>query len=677
MHRRGDGGGRDAADLTGPGALAVALACSAAAAGSAVGGRAATARRLLWGAAVALSVAVVSLATALLGGDWSLVYVADYTSRDTPWAYRLAALWGGMEGSLLVWAWLLSLWAVAAARWARPRSAAVTALPAAAVLAVVVGLLLWAASPFARLEVPAIDGGGLTPVLRHPAMLYHPVLLYIGQAGLIVPFAIALGARAGGVPATQWVPEARRWMLVSLAVLAVAVVAGAHWAYVNLGWGGYWAWDPVENAALLPWLAGAAFLHLGGRCLSPPSAVDRPAGGDLVVQRCWSEAGRPPRRVAPNAKDTSLLARRPVAGRGDTGAGPARLAALSFGLALGGAVLTRSGSTGSVHAFAEAGTVGAVLAGLLAVVVAAVVLVEVRARSASSCADGPTGGDVYTLAATLLGGVVAVVGAGTIIPLVREGGSLVEGRYFAVTALPFALALLALAGVGPRWRGRATPLRRFVPALAGVPAGVAAAATVGRPLAVVGAALGGSTAGLTVAEAADRGWRRCGGLLVHLGVAVLLVGVLATSAATRDRGVLGPDQAVTVAGYTLRLVALAPGDAEGPGAAVTATIAVQRGEEQVATLRPKAMLSGAGQRVSVSGLRSTPLEDLQVTLRVVGPQGDGAVVDVAVTPLMQWVWWGGLLMAAGLALSLAGGGFTPVEAGEGKRQTTREVQWTP
>ena len=607
----------------------MALACSVAAA--ALSSRATVARRLLGVAAGAFTVAVVSLAAALLQGDWALVYVADYTSRDTPWPYRLAALWGGMEGSLLVWGWVLALWAVAAARWARPRTALVTAVPAA-VLAVVAGLLLWAASPFDRLEVPAIDGGGLTPVLRHPAMLYHPLLLYLGQAGLIVPFALALGARAGGVPADQWLPGARRWMLAALAVLAAAVVAGAHWAYVELGWGGYWAWDPVENAALLPFLAGAAFLH---------------------------------------------LARRPVAG-GAGGAGPARLAALTFGLAMGGAVLTRSGSTASVHAFAEAGTVGVALTGLLAVLVGAAVAVEVRARRAASAGgSAATGGDVYVLAAALLDGVVAVVGAGTVLPLVRDDGSLVAGRYFAVTALPFALALLALAGVGPRWRGRSTPLRRFVPAVAGVPTGVWAAASVGRPLAVVGAALGGATAGLTVAEMAERDWRRWGGLLAHLGAAVLLVGVLATSAATRDRGVLGPDQAVTVAGYTLRLVSLTPADAEGPGAAVTATVAVERGGEQVATLRPKAMLSGLGQRVSVSGLRSTPWEDLQVTLRVVGPGGDGAVVDVAVTPLMQWVWWGGLLIAAGLALSVANARFTPVPVRVGQRQTTREVQWTP
>ncbi|MFP5317259.1 MAG: cytochrome c-type biogenesis CcmF C-terminal domain-containing protein [Acidimicrobiia bacterium] len=638
MHRGGDGGGRDAADLTGPGALAVALACSVAAAALAVTGlrgpnvvtglRGPTARRLVGVAAAALTVAVVTLAAALLRGDWSLVYVADYTSRDTPWPYRLAALWGGMEGSLLVWGWVLSLWAVAAARWARPWAPAVTAVPAA-VLAVVAGLLLWAASPFDRLEVPAIDGGGLTPVLRHPAMLYHPVLLYAGQAGLVVPFALALGARAAGLAAGEWVPAARRWMLGSLAVLAVAVVAGAHWAYVNLGWGGYWAWDPVENAALLPWVAGVAFLH---------------------------------------------LARRSGAGSGG-GAGPARMAALTFGLALGGAILTRSGGTGSVHAFAEAGTVGVVLGGLLAAVVAAVVVVEWRApRSVPS-----TGGDVYVLAAALLGGVVAVVGAGTVLPLVGDDGSLVAGRYFAVTALPFGLALLALAGVGPRWRGRSTPPGRFLPALAGVPAAMAAAGVGGRPLVVLGAGLGGATAGLTVAEVAERGWawRRCGGLVAHLGMAVLLVGVLATSAATRERGVLGPGQDMAVAGYTLRLAAVTPADAEGPGAAVTATVAVERGGERVATLRPKAMLSGAGQRVSVSGLRSTLLEDLQVTLRAVGPQGDGAVVDVAVTPLVQWVWWGGLLVAVGLALSVASGGFTPIGPGVGEAQSTREVQWTP
>jgi cytochrome c-type biogenesis protein CcmF len=610
----------------GPAAVDLALVGFAgAAAFSAAGGLFVSwGRRCLVVSVGLLTVALVVLARALLERDWSLAYVVDYTSRATPWAYRLAALWAGMAGSLLVWTWLLGLWAVAGALWCRRRFPALSRplqVALAVVLAVPAAALVWASRPFTRLAIPGIDGAGLTPVLRHPAMLYHPLLLYSGQVATAVPFALAVAARWLRVPSATWVPAARRWMLGAVALLGVAMVAGAHWAYVELGWGGYWAWDQIENAALLPWLAGLAFLHLARRPSETPSAPE-----------------------------------------------VARVAAATFGLALGGALLTRSGVASSVHAFAEGAAVGRVLAGGMVALLAAWVWLELRARRAAGgrtedrrATAAVSQDGALVVAALLVGALVAVIGLGTVLPVVRRAltgdRSVLTGRYFATVTWPLALVLLALIGVGPRLRP-ALVWRRFRPALVGVPAVAVAWWWYDRPsaLAVTAAGLGAAAAALIVAELRDRRRRArgAGGLVAHLGVAVLLVGVTGTATGVHRDTVVGPDRDAHVRGYTLHLERLVAIDGDGPGAAVEAALSVERHGHHLATLRPRALVAADNQRVSVAGLRSTPFEDLDVTLRAVGPDGREAVVAVSVVPLAWWVWWGGLVVVAGLVLSLAG-----------------------
>ncbi|MEA2686759.1 MAG: cytochrome c-type biosis protein CcmF, partial [Actinomycetota bacterium] len=290
------------------------------------------------------SVGLVALAWALVTEDYSLVYVADNASRDTTWPYRLAGLWGGMSGSLLLWTWMLAGWSLLASRSVRrrrPELAGGTQAVLALEAAVFLGLLVTVSRPFATLAVPAIDGGGLTPILRHPAMLYHPPLLYAGYVGLAVPAAIAVAALTSAAGAARdWIGVARRFMVPSLVLLAVGLTAGAHWAYVELGWGGYWAWDPVENGALLPWLAGIAFLHSALLATRRPGLWPEPVAGRLPrakdpaasppLDGLWREsvAGRPLR-----AKDAAAhpaldgLGRETGASRPrrdtDAGAGPA------------------------------------------------------------------------------------------------------------------------------------------------------------------------------------------------------------------------------------------------------------------------------------------------------------------------------------------------------------------
>ena len=611
-------------DSLGPAALLVALTGAGATVVLSLRGRSVAAGRALGLTFFGLCVALVLLATALVTVDGSFTYVADHTSRATPWPYRLAGLWGGMAGSLLLWTWMAAVWAMAAGRALRRRVPELIGRAHTvfgAYLGLFCGLLVVVSRPFDRLAIPALDGGGLTPVLLHPAMLYHPPLLYAGAVGLLVPFALAAAAltRRGGSD-EHWRAPAVRSAKVSLVLLSAGLLAGAHWAYVELGWGGYWAWDPVENGGLLPWLAGVAFLHAA-------VAAGRGGGG-------------------------SATASGPAAG----------LAALAFGLGLLGSFLTRSGASASVHAFAESRAVGWVLGtALVAVTIGAiVVLARHRHRRTTgprwswSAAGGLRANNVLLL------GLVVVIGFGTVYPVLARWLTgervVVTGSYFALVATPFAVVMLALLGVGPRLRSVVVPApevrRRMRPAAAGLLASAVAGIRFAerRPLAVVLVGLAGAAAALTVAE-----WRRQRGAkwpLAHLGVAVMLAGVAGTTTGTQLTTSLAPGQEVVVRGWTLVLVDVVPAAAPDGGRAARANLVLRRGGDEVARLAPVALVSAVGERVSVAALRSTPLADVQVALRAVGEGGATAVVEVGVHPLMQLVWWGGLLLVAGLARSM-------------------------
>ena len=534
-------------------------------------GRTVAAGRAVLVALGGLSVALVVLGVALVRVDGSLAYVADHTSRATSWPYRLAGLWGGMEGSLLLWTWMAAAWAAAGGLVVRRRAPELTGVVhcvLGAYLVVFCGLLVLVSRPFDRLAIPAIDGGGLNPVLLHPAMLYHPPLLYAGAVGLLVPFALAVAGmvRRRG----DWLPPAVRAASVSLVLLGGGLLAGAHWAYVELGWGGYWAWDPIENGGLLPWLAGVAFVH------------------------------------------AAVVARR----RGGPSGAAAGLAVLAFVLGLLGSFLTRSGASVSVHAFAEAPAVGWVLGLVLAATTVAAVLLLFRRRTPAPPVAIVSGQGAVVANNVLLVGLAVVIGFGTVFPLLAGDGVIVTGRYFALVAAPLAVALLALLGVGPRlrWAGGVDG-RRLRPAVAGL----LAAAVAGiwfverRPLAVLMVGLAGAAAALTVAE-----WRRrprARWPIAHLGVAVLLAGVAGTTTGVHVAVPLGPGDEVEVRGWTLQLIDVVPVAAPDGGRAAQANLLLRRGGQTVATLRPVALVSDRGQRVSVAALRSTPLSDVQVALR--------------------------------------------------------------
>jgi cytochrome c biogenesis factor len=379
----------------------VAIAALLAAGGLAVTGRPTPARRIGSVAAGAAVLAVAALGWTLATGDFTMAYVAAVTDRSTSWPYRLAGLWGGMGGSLLLWSALVALWGCRRSVEGVERAAGAWLAAAFLLIAVVF------ATPWHRLAAPAIDGLGSTPILRHPAMLYHPPILYVGLTSLVVPWAAVLAAGMGRRTEPGADVRLRRNLLFSLGVLTLGMVAGAHWAYVELGWGGFWAWDPVENTALLPWLAVLGALH------------------GLVSRRRHGRAAL----AAP------------------------MLASVALALAVLGTMLTRSGAAPSVHAFGEDVAVGRALVVLTGVVVA-VSAVAVTRLAWGHEVFGPRPDPVSPdrrLEATavrvqpwLAGFALLVVLAGTLRPLVGGDDVAVEGRYYSSLLAPVGIAAVIL-----------------------------------------------------------------------------------------------------------------------------------------------------------------------------------------------------------------------------------------
>ena len=599
--------------------------------------------RALTAAAVLLGVAFGALGWALLTGDYSLEYVARATSRSMSWPYRLGSLWSGMEGSLLLWCWLLAVGTcVAAARLRQAVGASEEGAPdgvrlragAQAVSAALVGaatlLVLTVADPFAPLAVPALDGGGLTPILEHPALLYHPPILYLGQTLLAVPFAVTVAALVLNRLDDAWLTVTRRFALAAWVALSAGMVSGAHWAYQELGWGGLWAWDPVENASLVPWLATTAFLHSA-----------------MVVER-----------------------------RGRLRAWTAGLALAVFALALVGAYLTRSGATGSVHAFAEARTIGiAFLAAVAVVVLGGGLLLGRRWRHLGPgwAPHGLASREAALLAnnAVVLAGLV-VVTTGTLAPLLSKAIGAnqftVAPRFFAAfTALP-GLAALALAGIGPvlPWSGRRAESRGHLrTAGVGAALGVAAAAVLGvvTPIVLPAALAAGATVALSArqtlsARQAARVRRRSRALaacLAHLGLALALFGIAASTAGSEITGPLGTGEELTLGRYRLVHEGLIQRLGERR-TSVRVQLGVFLADRRVGTLRPGLDTfhgaGGSGAPLPEAALRSTPREDLLVTVVRIDLDRGVAVVDVFRRPLVLWVWIGGILVVAGGAVAL-------------------------
>ncbi len=544
--------------------------------------------------------ATAILTAALLTGDFSLAYVAETTSLATPWPYRLAALWGGMDGSLLFYtAMLLVIGALSLRAAVAVRTASVVGLG----LLLITALL---ANPFVVTDIPAVDGVGLLAILQHPAMIYHPPILYLGLTVLVVPFSLTAAHLLRATDRERWLGQVRRWFYVSWALLIFGMAAGANWAYVELGWGGYWAWDPVENTALMPWLAVTIFLHT--------SRVEESTGR----LRRWN----------------------------------ALFAALPFALTVLGVYLTRSGVTGSIHSFAEDPVVGQVL------LVAAGIAIILAAVGALRSPPGETWKQFrldrsgwLALNGALLSAVLVFVTAGSAYPafasVFLNRSVIVDSRYFVLTALPIAMVVAFSVYLA---------LGRSAMLFAGLTAVTLAAATlVSGPHPGVFLLAPALASALLLARLASR--RRSAprvlvSRLAHLGMALFLVGVGGSALGDDFTGSMRPGDSVSVAGKEVRLEYVELGEAdrylfvrggfdiEGR----TATPEIRAYEQQALPVAEPALLAGLSQ-------------DVIVAISLLFPDGETVEVSVFVRPLVMWVWVGAIVMGlAGLVALFGRGG---------------------
>ena len=584
-----------------------------------------------------IAFAYVVLTIGFVSQDFSQRYVAENSNSLLPVVYRYTAVWGAHEGSLLLWTLILAAWTAAVARFSRSLPPQVVARVLGVMGVVSVGFLaflVFTSNPFQRLLPAAAEGRDLNPLLQDPGMIIHPPMLYLGYVGFAVPFAFAIAAllgsnaQAGSPDAARdmgdWLRWTRPWTNVAWAFLTLGIALGSWWAYYELGWGGWWFWDPVENASFMPWLAGTALLH-----------------SQAVTEKRGSFPG------------WTLL-----------------LAIAAFSLSLLGTFLVRSGVITSVHAFASDPTRGVFILVFLGIVIGgSLLLYALRAPGEGGKPFAASSRETLLLINNLLlSAACAMVLIGTLYPLLADALSLgkisVGPPYFALlfTVLMAPMVLLLPFGPLARWQQQDAPqlLRLLLPWL-GLAVGLGIAAFFLAPqgrwkvAAGVGAAawvgLGTLRFAWTRIRGAAPGTRftaEMGGMvLAHLGVSVFLAGALLVEGLNHQRELaLSPGQSIALGGYDFRFEGVA--HREGPNfSADRGTVVVSRDGAPVATLHPeKRTYASGGQVMTEAALLPGARRDLYVALGE--PLGGSAwAVRVHVKPYVRWIWLGALLMGLG------------------------------
>jgi cytochrome c-type biogenesis protein CcmF len=590
-------------------------------------------RRAFYAATAMTAIAAVLLEVALLTHDFSLAFVVEHTDLATPTALVAAGFYGGQEGSLLYWALILGVLGSAslvATATLGGRIAAYATGILASILTFFLFVLAVVASPFDLLSVTPPDGLGLNPVLRDGGMLIHPPVVLAGFAAFAIPFAFACAALLSGRTDAAWIRHTRLFALVAWGLQSAGLLLGMWWAYHVLGWGGYWSWDPVENVALMPWLATTAYLH---------SSQVQEKRGRL---RSWNFG----------------------------------LVILAFLLVVLGTFIVRSGVVPSVHTFAVS-AIGPWFFGFLVVCVAfAGALLALRAGGPephSSEAPLVSREGAFMLQNLLLLGVIAVVLWGTLLPLVSGmlgTQRVVDAPYYQRAAGPIFVVLLALLAVGPLlpWRhvGMATwKALRWPAVTAAAVAALLLVAGLGWAAIAIGLAAGGlATVATEYARALRRKprllvmrRRRYGANLAHVGVLVVAIGLAASQFGQREQNAtLQPGESVTVAGYTLTYI----GSEQQQLADHTEYVAAMRFGDS--TLEPaRATYAGlGGQALTHVAISTTPLADVYVVLA--GTNADGsASFRVFINPLVTWIWAGGVILILGVVLGNVGEGEVAAE----------------
>ncbi len=589
-------------------------------------------RQWTWLALIAAVGAFTVMQVALFQRDYTVSFVQSVGSPFTPPLYNFAALWSALEGSIILWTLVLAGYLVAVAVKFRQRVTdplfGWALVVMYAVTAFFFGLMAGPTNPFVRAVVSAdFQPRGPNPLLQnHVLVAFHPPMLYLGYVGFTVPFAFAIAALITGRVGEGWLVETRRWTVIAWGFLTFGIVLGAWWSYEVLGWGGYWAWDPVENASLLPWLTGTAYIH------------------SVMVQE---------RRGMLRVWNLSLLCS-------------------TFCLTILGTFLTRSGVVESVHAFSE-GEVGTWLLAFFAVVATlSVGLIGWRGDRLRSpgAIDSPVSREAAFLANNVIFGALAfVVLLGTVFPLLAEaydGTRLTIGRpYFDSLGRPIAFVMLFLMASAPvlPWRKASNELlseRLFWPAVLGVAAMVLAVALGGRGLyPVFTFGLGGFAAGAAgrqvVLAARRQGWRGFvgrtnGGMIVHLGVVLIAVAVAGSESYKTDRITeLLPGESVTVAGHTFEYVNF-DGNENDRRIHLFANIRID--DDEIYT-PGRTIYRELGQPVTTPSVKPGFSEDLFLVLDEFSDDPEGPIrLRVIVRPLISWMWAGGILMALGTLLAV-------------------------
>ena len=613
-----------------------------------------SARNANFAVCILIWLATASLVYLFFTDNFAMAYVVAHSSRDLPNFYKFAALWSGQEGSLLFWSFLLAGYTFAALfvnRGKHPELMPYVGVILAGIQLFFLTLNNFIASPFQVLGrigpdglariIPLADGRGLTPLLQYPEMVIHPPNLYMGYTGFSVPFAFALAALLGRYPGEKWIHITRRWTMIAWGFQSVGIILGAHWAYAVLGWGGYWGWDPVENASLLPWLTGTAFLH---------SVMMQEKRGMMKVWNIW-------------------------------------LVFITFLLCIMGTFLTRSGVVSSVHAFAQS-SIGPWFVGFLILILSVCLLAYVRNRDYLR-SDNQLDSMVSRESGFLFNNLILLAACfavlwGTLFPVISEavsGSKISVGPpFFNKVNIPVGLFLLFLTGVGPLLAWRRTSLeslrRNFGwSLLAGLIAGVVAFALGVRHFYAITCLMLSCFVTLTIASEFFRGarvihartgmnyvssvvhltlrnTRRYGGYVVHFGMVLIFVG-LAGAAFNQDvQMAMRPGSHFNLGRYTLVCQNFEPRTGRNY-TAERATIEVLRGGRQLMMLYPERRFFQASEETgTMVSIYSTLREDLYVVYAGRDPDSNVPVIHAYLNPLVKWIWLGGVILALGTLLAM-------------------------
>ncbi len=613
-----------------------------------------TARRAGIAGFLAITAAAFALIWSVFTNDFSITYIMEHSNRALPAAYKFSALWSGQEGSLLLWAWLLGTYGFVL-RLTHKTDVKLYAYAGTILAGIQVFFLLvlnFAAPPFAlyRGAIPA-DGNGLNPLLQYPEMVIHPPMLYLGYVGFSVPFAFALGALMMRYPGEKWIKVTRAWTMVTWLFLTAGIFLGMHWAYAVLGWGGYWGWDPVENASFMPWLTGTAFLH---------SVMMQEKKGMMKSWNVW-------------------------------------LIFSTFLLTLLGTLLTRAGLVSSVHAFAQS-SIGTWFIVFMCIVLAVCIFTYVLQRGHLKT-EHHLESLVSRESSFLFNNLVLLTACfvilwGTLFPILSEyvvGNKVTVGApFYNRVAIPIGLFLLFLTGVGPLLPWRSTSLksikRNFILPVIALWATVIVCFAVGvNPwkdgtfsngsfYAIVSFAVSAAVLTAILSEflrgagvisrqtgrnllvstwlLTRRNTRRYGGYIIHIGVVIVVVGLAGAAFNTSQEQELGLHDKLLIGPYTLECIGFTQDSNDNYDSDYAMLDVYRNGKKQFQMTPEKRVYHASDQPQTMVAIHSLPSWDLYVVYEGTNPDTSQPIIKAFLNPLVGWIWAGLVILIFGTFVAL-------------------------